>query len=184
MTRSSGSSRRFALVRVGHWWCPAKRVSARPRCLIIWPEMRRDAVWCVPRATSPRWSWRSPHCISCAPPCWTASRDCRSRSVMPCGSRSAWAPDRHRTGSWSGWRSSTCFPTLRSRSHLFVWLTTSSGSIAHLPKCWASLLDDWWRNQSGWSSRPVSPAPISQGCRISPLRGCPKRTRERSWIPR
>ena len=39
------------------------------------------------------------------------------------------------------------------------------------------------RNQSGWSSRPVSQAPISQGCRISPLKGCPKQTRERSWIP-
>ena len=48
MTRSTGSSRQFAQVRVGHWWCPAKRVSARPRCLITWPETRRDAGWCVP----------------------------------------------------------------------------------------------------------------------------------------
>lgn len=69
-----------------------------------------------------------------------------------------------RTGS----PSSICCPTLRSGSHSLVWLMTSSGSIAHLPKCWASLLDDWWRNQSGWSSRPVQPAPISQGCRPSP----------------
>ena len=40
----------------------------------------------------------------CAP-CSTPSRDYRSRSVMPCGLRSAWAQDRHRTGSCSGWPS-------------------------------------------------------------------------------
>ena len=29
---------------------------------------------------------------------------------------------------------------------LICVLTTSSGLTEHLPKCWASLLDDWWRN--------------------------------------
>jgi hypothetical protein len=40
------------------------------------------------------------------------------------------------------------------------WLDRASAQVL------GSLLDDWWRNQSEWSSRPVSRAPISQGCRI------------------
>ena len=84
----------------------AKRVSARPRCLITWPSRLRDAGLYASRGVQSEMelAFAALHQL-CAPPAGQASRDYRSRSVMPCGLRSARAQDRYRTGSWSGWPS-------------------------------------------------------------------------------
>ena len=51
---------------------------------------------------SPRWSWRSPGCISCARRCWTGSSGCRVRSATRWRRRSGCsagdAPDRFLVG--------------------------------------------------------------------------------------
>ena len=63
---------------------------------------QRAAGWCGRPVWSRRWSWRSPGCISCWRRCWTGRRGCRYRSATRYAPRSASAPARYRTGSWSG----------------------------------------------------------------------------------
>ena len=102
-TCSTGSSTLFAPVGAGPSWSAGTRAWARRRSWTTWPSGRRAAGWRVRRASSRRWSSPSPGCTSCARRCWTAWSGCRARSRTRCGRRSASAPGRRRTASWSGW---------------------------------------------------------------------------------
>ena len=75
------SSRACTRVRVVCWSSAARRESARPFCWSICRPPRRDAGSPGRRASSPRWSSRSPACMRCAHRCLAASGCCRSRSA-------------------------------------------------------------------------------------------------------
>ena len=123
---------------------------ARQRCSSTWSGRRRDAGWCVPRAASRRWSWRSPHCISCAPRCWTASSQyCPAARCLriALGMASGPIPDKFLVGlavlhRLSGAADAQPLICVVDDEH---WLDRASA------QCWASLLDDWWRTQLGLS---------------------------------
>ena len=99
------------------WSCAAKRASASRRCWTTCGAARPDVGSPGWPAWSPRWSWPSPACISCARRCSTGWSDCRSlqRDALQAGVR----PDRavtRRIGFSSGWRCSACSPTRPSRA--------------------------------------------------------------------
>ena len=98
---STGSSRLFARVRAGHWWCAGSRAWARRRCSTTWSSEPRAARWRAPRVSNRRWSSPTPRCTSCWRRCWIASGVSRCRSAMRCGWRSASGRGRRRIASWS-----------------------------------------------------------------------------------
>ena len=80
-TRWSDSSRGCVRARAVCWSSAARRESARPPCYGTCRQPRRDAGSPGRRASSPRWSSRSPACMRCARRCSTVSGSCRARSA-------------------------------------------------------------------------------------------------------
>ena len=117
------------------WCCAARPGSARPRCWTTSRGGRPGAGSHGRRASSPRWSWRSPGCTSCARRCSTAWRGCRSRSGTRSARRSACGAGRRPTGSSSAWRCSGCCPRRRPSEPLVClvddaqWLDRASAQV-------------------------------------------------------
>ena len=89
----------------------------------------------------------------CAPMLDHAGLCCRLRSGRRCGSHSASAPGRRRTGSWSGWRCWACCRRRPRNVRWCAWLMTRSGWTRPRRRRWGSRPGGWRPSRSGWCSR-------------------------------
>ena len=79
-----------------------------------------------------------------------------ARNATRCGSRSASAPARRRTGSWSVWRCLGCSRRWPPSGRWSAWSMTSSGWTGRRCRRWGSWRGGWRPIRSGWCSRPDS----------------------------
>ena len=85
---------------------------------------------------------------------------------MRCGPRSASAPARCQTGSWSAWPRWACCRRWPPSGRWSAWWMTSSGWTGPRRRRWGSWRGGWRPSRSAWSSRP--------GCRAQELAGLPE----------
>ena len=86
--------------------------------------------------------------ISCARRCWITLNTCLLRSVRRCGPRSASAPDRSRTGSWSAWRCWACCPRWPGKARYCALSMTRSGLTGPRRRPWGSWHGGWRPSRS------------------------------------
>ena len=157
------------------------RAAGAPAC-----AARRDAGSRGRRASSPRWSSRSPGCISCARRCSTGSTRCPARSATRCGV--AFGLQRRatsRTASSSGWRCSSLLAEVaEDAAAASASSTTRSGSTGPRRRRWRSWRGACWRSGRDGVRRPRAQPTATSSSGLPELRasaGSPTAMRARCW---